>query len=63
MEKKNPNKKFYPVSNKLVCLDMKKNTLEKIRDCLSNNRNQVNLGPEFIEKAKKPLIRMHELAK
>ena len=57
MEKKNPNKKFYPVSNKLVCLDMKKNTLEKIRDCLSNNRNQVNLGPEFIEKAKKPLIR------
>ena len=42
---------------------MKKNTLEKIRDCLSNNRNQVNLGPEFIEKAKKPLIRMHELAK
>ena len=63
MEKKNPNKKFYPVNNKLVCLDMKKNTLEKIRDCLKDNKNQVNLDHEFIEKAKKPLIKMHELAK
>lgn len=63
MEKKNPNKKFYPVSDKLVCLDMKKNTLKKIRDCLKYNKNQVNLDDEFIEKAKKPLIKMHELAK
>lgn len=63
MEKKNPNKKFYPVSDKLVCLDMKKNTLKKIRDCLKYNQNQVNLDDEFIEKAKRPLIKMHELAK
>lgn len=63
MKKKNPNKKFYPVSDKLVCLDMKKNTLKKIRDCLKYNQNQVNLDDEFIEKAKRPLIKMHELAK
>lgn len=42
---------------------MKKNTLEKIRDCLKNNTNQVNLDEEFMTKAKKPLIKMHELAK
>ena len=42
---------------------MKKNTLEKIRDCLKNNTNQVILDDEFMVKAKKPLERMHELAK
>ena len=39
------------------------NTLEKVRDCLKNNTNQVELDEEFMEKAKKPLERMHELAK
>ncbi len=63
MEKRNPEKKFYPATDKLVCPNMKKNTLEKVRDCLKNNTNQVELDEEFMEKAKKPLERMHELAK
>ena len=63
MEKRNPGKKFYPATAKLVCPNMKKNTLEKVRDCLKNNTNQVELDEEFMEKAKKPLERMHELAK
>ena len=63
MEKRNPDKKFYPATDKLVCPNMKKNTLEKIRDCLKNNTNQVILDDEFMVKAKKPLERMHELAK
>lgn len=63
MEKRNPNKKFYLASNKLICEDMKKNTLEKIRDCLKNNTNKVELDEDFMAKAKKPLERMHELAK
>ena len=63
MEKCNPNKKFYLATDKLICSNMKKNTLEKIRDCLKNNTNQVNLDEEFMTKAKKPLIKMHELAK
>ena len=63
MEKCNPDKKFYLATDKLICSNMKKNTLEKIRDCLKNNTNQVNLDEEFMTKAKKPLIKMHELAK
>lgn len=63
LEKQNPNKKFYPLTDKLVCIDMKKNTLKKVRDCLKNGTNQVELDKEFIEKAKRPLERMHELAK
>ena len=63
MEKQNPNKKFYLVSEKLVCPNMKKNTLEKVRDCLKYGLNKVELDDEFMAKAKKPLERMHELAK
>ena len=63
MEKRNPEKKFYLASDKLICPNMKKNTLEKIRDCLKNNTNKVELDQEFITKAKKPLERMHELGK
>lgn len=63
MQKQNPGKKFYLASDKLVCPDMKKNTLEKLRDCLKYNLNEVKLDDEFMAKAKKPLERMHELAK
>lgn len=63
MQKRNPGKKFFLASDKLICSDMKKNTLEKIRDCLKNNSNQVNLNDEFMARAKKPLTKMHELAK
>lgn len=63
MEKRNPNKRFYLATSKLVCPNMKKNSLEKVRDCLKNNNNRVELDEDFIAKAKKPLERMHELAK
>lgn len=63
MEKRNPNKRFYLATSKLVCPNMKKNSLEKVRDCLKNNINRVELDEDFIAKAKKPLERMHELAK
>src|SRR5699024_5500468 len=43
MEKQNPNKKFYLASEKLVCPNMKKNTLEKVRDCLKYGLNKVEL--------------------
>lgn len=63
MEKENPNKKFYTVTQNQICPNMKKNTLEKVRDCLKYNQNEVILDEEFMELAKKPLEKMHELAK
>lgn len=63
MQKENPNKKFYTVTDRQICPNMKKNTLEKIRDCLINNTNEVVLDEEFMELAKKPLEKMHILAK
>lgn len=63
MQKENPNKTFYTVTDHQICPNMKKNTLEKIRDCLKNQTNEVVLSKEFMELAKKPLEKMHLLAK
>jgi quinolinate synthase len=63
MKKQNPQKKFYTVNDKQICPNMKKNSLEKIRDCLKDNLNEIILEEEFSNKARKPLEKMHELAK
>ena len=63
LEKVNPNKNYiFPVNadycGTVHCCDMKKNTLEKIRDVLLYETNEINLPEEIIEKARKPLDRM-----
>lgn len=63
MQNENPHKKFYTITKNQVCPNMKKNSLEKIRDCLKYQLNEVVLDEEFMEKAKKPLEMMHSLAK
>lgn len=63
MQKENPHKKFYTVTSNQICPDMKRNSLEKIRDCLKYHLNEVILDEEFMKLAKKPLEKMHLLAK
>lgn len=63
LKKQNPNKKFYTLSPKPVCADMKFVTLEKILDVLKNETNEMKVSEELREKAMKPLERMLELAK
>jgi len=63
LEKINPEKNYvFPVNadycGTVHCCDMKKNTLEKIRDVLSEEINEIILPEDIIEKAKKPLDRM-----
>ncbi len=60
---KNPNKKFYSVGIRQFCPNMKKVTLEKVRDVLINEDNVVEVSDEVREKASIPLTRMLELAK
>jgi quinolinate synthase len=67
MQKQSPTKEFFIVSKDdfCVCNDceyMKLNTLEKIYDCLSYEKNEILLGEEIIEKAKKPILKMLELS-
>ncbi len=63
LKRKNPNKEFYLISNQLLCTDMKKITLEKVRDCLRDETGQVEVSKELEEKAKIPLDEMLRLGK
>ena len=63
MKKENPGKKFYPLENNPVCEDMKKITLDKIAAALRDLSCRVELDPDMIERARKPIEKMLELSK
>ena len=57
-----PQKRFYFVPNENCncseCPYMRRNTLEKLRDCLANLEPRVELSPEIIQRASIPIERM-----
>jgi quinolinate synthase len=71
MEKRSPGSTFYPVPGMEGgacvacnnCAYMKLNTLEKIYLCMKNKSPSLELPPELITKARKPLDRMLEMSK
>jgi quinolinate synthase len=62
LERVAPGKQFYFVANENCncseCPYMKRNTLEKLRDCLRDLEPRVELSPEMIERARVPIERM-----
>lgn len=58
LKRKYPDKKFYPVSKKAVCYNMKKVTLESILNSLQNMEYEVQVPENVRAKAKKALDRM-----
>lgn len=62
LEKLAPGKKFYFVANEQCncseCPYMKRNTLEKLRDALQHLTPRVELSPEILESARRPVERM-----
>jgi len=63
LQKRNPNKKFYSVSHKQFCPNMKKISLDKVLDVLEKENNEIVLDEQILEQANLPLKRMLELAK
>ena len=63
MKKRHPKKRFYPITQRQICGNMKKITLQKVYDCLNQMSGQVEVEGDMIEQAQKPLVRMLELAK
>ena len=69
MRKGAPHKNFVPAppSDRTCgcndCNFMKLNTLEKLRDCLRDESNEINVDPALAEKALRPIERMLELSK
>jgi quinolinate synthase len=57
-----PGKRFYFIPNENCncseCPYMKRNTLEKLRDCLQNLEPRVELSPEIMQRAAVPIERM-----
>jgi quinolinate synthase len=62
LKKKNPDKSFYSVGHRQFCPNMKKITLEKIKNSLQNLETKVKIDEELRIKAYNPLKRMLELA-
>ncbi len=62
LKKDNPDKVFYSASPVQICPNMKKVSLEKIRDCLRDNTGVVEVSDEKRIKSLEPLQRMLELA-
>ena len=62
LERKAPEKRFYFVANEACncseCPYMKRNSLEKLRDCLRDLQPRVELSAELMELAKRPIERM-----
>lgn len=58
LQKENPDKKFYPVSSLAVCPNMKKITLAKVLDVLSEMKNVVTVDENIRANAYIPIKRM-----
>jgi len=58
LKKQNPEKTFYPASNKFVCPNMKKITLEKVLFSLEDNKYIIKVPEDIAQKARKALERM-----
>ena len=63
LEKNDPDKSFYFVEPCPVCINMKKNTLDKLLAVLEKEDNTVEVAEDVRRKALIPLDRMLELAK
>ena len=60
LQKENPEKEFIAIGD-LVCEDMKKITLEKLRDSLLNMKHEVLVPTDVATKARKAIERMLEI--
>jgi quinolinate synthase len=61
LKKEIPEKKFYPLSEDAICANMKKNTLEKVLNCLKNESPEITVPENIRLPAKKAIDRMLEL--
>ncbi len=61
LKKQNPQAEFFPASNRAVCPNMKKITLDKVANSLENMQHEVAVPDDIRIKAKKSLDRMIEV--
>ena len=57
LRKENPGKNFYPAAE-LVCPNMKKTTLDKVRDSLANLETRVTVPEDIATRARRAIEAM-----
>jgi quinolinate synthase len=62
LEKEIPGKKFYPLSERAICVNMKKNTPEKLHLALKNEKPEVNVPEDIRSNSEKAIQKMLELS-
>ena len=58
LRSENPDKRFYPVNDRLVCPNMKKNTLENLAECLREMKTEVVVDPDVAVRARRAIEAM-----
>lgn len=58
-----PDKKFYTAGNMQLCPNMKKVSLEKVRDALLKEDTEIHVDEDLMKEAYEPMMKMLELAK
>jgi quinolinate synthase len=61
LKKDNPSKKFYPASPLAICPNMKKITLAKVLDVITNIKNVVSVPENIRKKAYPPILKMTKI--
>ena len=61
LQEQNKDKRFYLLSPKLLCANMKKTHIEDVLKCLKTGEYEITLTQETIDKAKKSLQKMMEI--
>jgi quinolinate synthase len=66
LQKECPDKKFIPAPTENCacneCRFMKMNTLEKLHDCMADLSPRLELPPDILERARKPIELMLEIS-
>ena len=63
MEKRNPGKKFYVLSDRLRCFEMKMTRLEDLYNCLKDETSEIIISDDIREKAVKCVNKMLDFSK
>jgi quinolinate synthase len=63
LKRENPEKKFYPISERAICPNMKRNTLEKVLRCLEKMEFEVKVPEHIRMRARQALDRMLEIGR
>jgi len=62
LKDKYPDKKMIPLSNKSICVNMKKTTLEDVYNTLLNENNEITIDENVADNAKKSILKMLEVS-